>query len=90
MRCDNYNTCGSETLYVQPIEVWAKGWHLFTGLSMSGKPMNVTLCPKCTDAGRRRLPSVSEPLEGQEPLEGLDEVEKTAPPVPRRKNRRVV
>lgn len=67
--CDRSVACGSklsdanEKLVIQRARV--RGWRIYDGISMTGKPITVVLCNKCLKEPLTR----SEPvLEGQEPL----------------------
>ncbi len=67
--CD---TCGSVYEYGGPHAIVlnaarSKGWHLFTGASLSGKQLDSHLCPECVGTSRSAKVKV-ERLEQEEPL----------------------
>lgn len=74
LKCDNYATCRS-SMWSQG--EWglttsiarAKGWHIFDGETIGGKPMSAILCPQCVGTNRSRLPKALDVLSGQLELE---------------------
>jgi hypothetical protein len=69
--CDNYKACrqvvydhGDRTEAVAR----ARGWHLFQGLSLTEKELDVVLCKKCIGARARDLAPAPEMLSGQAEL----------------------
>lgn len=61
--CDNNSVCGSTYRDMGDPHVtneWARsrGWHIWTGTTMSGASSTVTLCPACVGSRRRALPPV--------------------------------
>lgn len=46
-------------------------WHLYQGPSMTGKTLDLVLCPACFKAGGDRRPTGTPVLEGQLDLPGL-------------------
>lgn len=45
----------------------SRGWHLFQGASLTGKPLNSHLCPECVGTSRSGKVKI-ERLEEDEPL----------------------
>jgi hypothetical protein len=69
LACD---TCGSKYSYDGPRVIVlnaarAKGWHLFQGKSLTGKPMDTHICPECMGTNRSARPKV-EHLDEELPL----------------------
>lgn len=69
LACD---TCGAVLSY--PVNTVlleqmarAKGWHCWSGSSMTGKDIDTALCPDCVGTSRTKLSKV-EHLEPQDPL----------------------
>lgn len=48
-----------------------KGWRVFGGAGLTGKPLKVVCCAACFKAGAPARPSVTAVMEGQEDLLGL-------------------
>lgn len=72
MRCDNHVTCGAEvpeqaSEAATAMLALARGWHLWRGETLGGKPGRVALCRACVGANRRPERPQIDPL-GQEPL----------------------
>jgi hypothetical protein len=57
-----------------------KGWRVFKGPGLTGKPLNVACCPGCFRTGAPARPSSAAVMEGQEDLLGLI----TPVPVPKK------
>ena len=70
--CDNYKTCNGVVLdwsAHRPSDdhLRVRGWRAWKGTSLTGKPLDVTLCPRCVQSHVMRAPEV---LDGQEELFG--------------------
>lgn len=68
--CD---TCDLRFLYAGPRVVVlnaarAKGWHLFAGESLTGKPLDTHVCPNCIGTNRSGVKSTSKSLDEDVPL----------------------
>lgn len=46
----------------------AKGWHLFQGESLTGKPIDTHVCPVCIGTSRSSTKSIGKPLENDTAL----------------------
>lgn len=55
----------------------AKGWHLYRGPSMTGKDLEVSLCPDCIGSPRP-IPKKKGPMEDDQPLIDVATPEATA------------
>ena len=64
--CDAVLSYPTDTVNLEQI-ARARGWHCYTGTSMTGKDMDIALCPDCASSPRAKLPKVVA-LEPQEPL----------------------
>ena len=58
----------------------AKGWHMYAGPSVTGKYIDIALCPACVSTNRSRLPAPPPVLQGQLELEFDNEGEEGTPP----------
>lgn len=70
LACD---TCASEFLFPGPRVVVlnaarAKGWHLFHGLSLTGKDLDRHVCSDCMGTSRSSVKSKAKPLAEDEAL----------------------
>lgn len=73
--CDNYATCNGAVLdwsAGRPSDdhLRVRGWRTWKGASLTGKQLDVTLCPRCVQSHAMRPPEV---LNGQEGLFGNTE-----------------
>lgn len=73
--CDNYKTCNGVVFdYTahRPSDdhLRVRGWRAWKGESLTGKQLDVTLCPRCVQSHAMRPPEV---LDGQEELFGNPE-----------------
>lgn len=80
INCDNYSDCNSMVLDQGSVaatvaKARARGWHLFTGPSLTGKPLDVVLCDRCVGTPRSRVPEPIKNFPEQEYLFGTMEVE---------------
>lgn len=73
IECDNAIDCGSMVTRGDLSETIAyaraKGWHMYQGKSLTGKYIDVKLCPSCIGTSRSRLPPAPLVLDGQLELE---------------------
>lgn len=69
LSCDTCGTTLSYPVNTVALEQMAraKGWHCWSGRSMTDKDIDVALCPECVGTPRTKLRKV-EHLEPQEPL----------------------
>jgi hypothetical protein len=70
LACD---TCGQEFNHPGPRVVVAnaaraKNWHLFHGKSLTGKPLDVHLCPICVGTSRSAIKTQAKSLDEDVPL----------------------
>jgi hypothetical protein len=69
--CDNFARCGGLYLGRGSLDktkqaARTRGWHFYLGPNFDGTgELDVSLCPRCTQADRRALPKAGSPLEGQ-------------------------
>lgn len=71
--CDNYKTCNGVVMdwsAHRPSDdhLRVRGWRVWSGSSLTGKRLDVVLCPRCVQS--HPLRPISEVLEGQEVLFG--------------------
>jgi hypothetical protein len=71
--CDNYSTCNSVVLSLKTPEATetkarVRGWHIFDGTTLGGRPHRGVLCPRCVGPSRPPVGSLSKVLPGQEEL----------------------
>lgn len=76
--CDNYKACNGAVLDWTPHRpsddhLRVRGWRVWKGTSLTGKALDVTLCPRCVQS--HPLRPMSELLQGQETLFGDSENE---------------
>lgn len=72
LACDT-DTCDQRFLYSGPRVVVlnaarAKGWHLFQGESLTGKPIDTHVCPSCIGTSRSAVKSKGQSLDEDVPL----------------------
>lgn len=71
--CDNYTTCNSYVIdqgdiHLTEAKARARGWHIFHGQDIGGKPHDAVLCGHCVDSKRRALDPAPALQRGQQSL----------------------
>jgi hypothetical protein len=68
--CDNFDICGQTVPQFDDdattvAHARARGWHVFSGPTMSDYWVEVILCESCVGSPRARLPRAPKVLDGQ-------------------------
>jgi hypothetical protein len=66
--CNNYATCNGMLRDHDETYARAKGWHIFHGADMGGKPHDAVLCDRCVSTRRRALDPAPPLQRGQQEL----------------------